>query len=405
MTVENATRAYRDGDPAFSYSVSGTLVNGDTYAAAVVGVPVYSTTSNVLSPPGSYSITVAGLNSRDYLLGFVPGTLTVAKATPVVTVTSSLNPSTYGSSVTFTATVPLDATGTVTFTDGTTTLGTATIASGQATLTTSTLAPATHVITAQYAGDTNYNGATSATLSQVVNKAAGTPTVAVSPNPTPSGTPVTITATVPTGATGTVTFYDGTTPIGTATINNSTATITIPSFSQGTHSITANYGGDANFGAGVSAPISLVITPAADFALTNKTTPQNIPPGASASYSISITSANAPFTNAVALTATNLPPGATYTFAPATVTPGSAGASSTFTVSVPKQSAAMRYGSKTPLVLALLLLPLALLRRTHSSPPRLLLWLLLTLTSIGVHHWMRRRRLLLRRRNRHTPSP
>jgi YVTN family beta-propeller protein len=384
VTVQNATRAYREGDPAFGYNVSGTPVNGDIYATAVIGVPVYSTTSIVLSPPGSYSITVAGLNSRDYLLGFVPGTLTITQATPVVTLTSSLNPSTYGSSVTFTAALPLNAAGTVTFTDGTTTLGTATIASGQATLTTSTLAIATHAITAQYAGDTNYNSATSATLSQVVNKAAGTPTIAVSPNPTPSGTPVTITATLPTGATGTVTFYDGTTPIGIATINHSIATITIPSFSQGTHTITANYGGDANFGAGVSAPISLVITPPADFTLTNKTTPQNIPPGASASYSISVTSANAPFTNAVALTATNLPPGATYTFAPATVTPGSAGASSTFTVSVPKQSAAMRYGSKTPLVLALLLLPLALLRRTHNSPPRLLLWLLLTLTSIGA---------------------
>ena len=384
VTVENASRAYRDGDPAFSYSVAGTLVNGDTYATAVVGVPVYSTTSNVLSPPGSYSITVAGLNSRDYLLGFVPGTLTVTKATPVVTVTSSPNPSTYSSSVTFTAMVPLDATGTVTFSDGTTTLGTQTIASGQATLTISTLAPGTHAITAQYAGDTNYNGATSATLSQVVNKAAGAPTVTVSPNPTPSGTPVTITATVPQGATGTVTFFDGTTPLGTGTITNGTATISIPSFSQGTHSITASYSGDANFGAGVSAPISLAVTPAADFALINMTTAQLIPPGASASYNISITSVNSPFTNVVALTATNLPPGATYTYSPATVTPGSAGASSIFTVSVPKQSAAMRDGSKTPLVLAVLLAPLALLRRTRSRTPRLLPWLLLILTSIGV---------------------
>jgi YVTN family beta-propeller protein len=385
VTVENATRVYRDGDPAFSYSVAGTLVNGDTYAGAVVGVPVYSTTSNVLSPPGSYSITVAGLNSRDYLLGFVSGTLSVTKATPVVTVTSSPNPSTYGSSVTFTATVRLDATGSVTVTDGATTLGTGTIASGQATLTINTLAPGTHVIAAQYAGDTNYNGATSATLSQVVNQAAGAPTVTVSPNPTPSGSPVTITATVPPGATGTVTFYDGTTPIGTATINNGTATITVPSFSQGTHSITANYGGDTNFGAGVSASVSLVITPAADFALSNMTTAQNIPPGASASYNISITSVNAPFTSVVTLTATNLPPGATYTYSPATVTPGSAGASTTFTVNVPKQSAAaIRYGSKTPLVLAVLLAPLALIRRTRNKPPRLLLWLLLTLTSIGV---------------------
>ena len=384
VTVVNATRAYREGDPAFGYNVSGTLVNGDTYATAVIGVPVYSTTSTVLSPPGSYSITVAGLNSRDYLLGFVPGTLTVTKATPAVTVTSSLNPSTYGSSVVFTATVPLDATGSVSFTDGATTLGTGTIAGGQATLTTSTLAPATHIIATQYAGDADYNGATSATLAQVVNKAAAFPSVTVSPNPSPSGSPVTITAALPTGATGTVTFYDGTTAIGIATINNGKATITVPSFSQGTHSITASYGGDANFSAGVSAPVSLVITAAADFNLTNNTGPQEMPPGASAGYNISITSVNAPFTNIVTLTATNLPPGASYTYFPATVTPGSAGTTSTFTVSVPKQSAAMRYGSKTPLVVAVMLVPFALLRRTRSWQPRLLLWLLFTLTLIGV---------------------
>jgi hypothetical protein len=383
VTVVNATRAYREGDPAFGYNVAGTLVNGDTYATAVVGVPVYSTTSTVLSPPGSYFITVAGINSRDYLLAFVPGTLTVSKAIPVITATSSPNPSTYGSPVTFTATLRLDATGTVTFRDGSTTLGIGTIASGQATLTTSTLASATHVIAAQYAGDTNYNAATSAPLSQVVNKAAGTPTVAVSPNPNPSGSSVTITATFPTGSTGNVTFYDGTTVIGTSPINNGTATITVPSFSQGTHSITANYGGDANFGPAVSAPVSLVITAAADFVMTSKTAAQIIPPGASASYSVSITSVNAPFANAVALTATNLPPGATYTFSPATVTPGSAGASSTFTVSVPKQSA-VRHGSKTPLILAVILVPLALLRRMRGRPPLLFLWLLLTLTSIGV---------------------
>jgi YVTN family beta-propeller protein len=383
VTVENATRAYREGDPAFLYNVSGTLVNGDTYASAVTGVPVYSTTSTVLSPPGSYSITVAGLNSRDYLLGFVPGTLAVTKATPIVTLTSSLNPSTPGSSVTFTATLRLDATGTVTFSDGATTLGTGTIASGKATLTTTTLAPGTHVIATPYAGDANYNGATSAPLSQVVNKAAGTPTVTVSPNPTPSGSPVTITATLPTGATGTVTIFDGTTAIGTTASINGTATITVQSFSQGTHSITASYSGDANFSAGASTPISLVITPAPDFAVANKTAAQIIPPGASASYNISITSVNAPFTNVVTLTATNLPPGATYTFSPTTVAPGSGGASSTFTVSVPKQSA-MQHSSKAPLILAVILVPFALLRRTRGRPPGLLLWLLLTLTSIGV---------------------
>ena len=70
--------------------------------------------------------------------------------------TSSLNPSIFGESVTFTATVTNGAnpvtTGTVTFTDGATSLGAAVAldASGQATLTTSALTAATHTITATF---------------------------------------------------------------------------------------------------------------------------------------------------------------------------------------------------------------------------------------------------------------
>ena len=109
-----------------------------------------------------------------------------------------------------------------------------------------------------------------------------------------------------------------------------------------------------------------------------------IPPGASASYSITVTPVNGAFNNVVTLTATNLPPGSSYTFAPTTLTPGSAGATSTFTVTVPKQSGALRRVSKTPFALAVLLLPLAFLRRTRARPPRLLLWLLLGLTSFGA---------------------
>src|SRR5580698_4701967 len=51
-----------------------------------------------------------------------------------VSLSSSLNPSTYGNSVTFTATVtPSAATGTVTFKNGSVVMGTGTISSGQAT--------------------------------------------------------------------------------------------------------------------------------------------------------------------------------------------------------------------------------------------------------------------------------
>ena len=152
VTVTNASRQYGQGNPAFSYTVSGTLVNGDTYATAVTGVPVYSTTATVTSPVGTYPISITGgLSSANYTVAFVNGTLTVGIGTPSVTVASSQNPSTPQASVTFTATLSAGATGTVTFMDGTTVLGTGTVSSGTAKfLDHRQLSVGTHSITAVY---------------------------------------------------------------------------------------------------------------------------------------------------------------------------------------------------------------------------------------------------------------
>ena len=82
---------------------------------------------------------------------------------------SSLNPSTVGASVTFTATVsPSAASGTVTFKDGAATLGTGTLSGGVATFTTSALALGSHSLTAEYAGDANHLASTSLVLTQAV---------------------------------------------------------------------------------------------------------------------------------------------------------------------------------------------------------------------------------------------
>ncbi|GAH35390.1 unnamed protein product, partial [marine sediment metagenome] len=91
---------------------------------------------------------------------------------------SGTNPSNYGTSLSFTATVAAVApatqtpTGNVSFYDGTTLLGTQALnGAGTATFTTSTLSADTHSITAQYTGDTNYAAAAqppSGALSQVV---------------------------------------------------------------------------------------------------------------------------------------------------------------------------------------------------------------------------------------------
>jgi hypothetical protein len=85
-------------------------------------------------------------------------------------VVSSLNPSTSGQSVTFTATVTGSSpTGTVQFKDGGSDLGSAVTLSGSsAELTTSSLAVATHSISAVYSGDANNLASTSNTVNQVV---------------------------------------------------------------------------------------------------------------------------------------------------------------------------------------------------------------------------------------------
>ena len=202
-----------------------------------------------------------GLSSLNYLMEFRDGALTVTTTSLTITLSSvSINPSAYGDPVTFTATLPIDATGPVTFYDGTEVLGTGDLSGGIATLTTLSLAVGTHSITAQYPGDSNYTGAVSTPLSHVVNLATPTVALASSPNPSTFGASVTLTATLPLRATGTVTFNDGATAIGTGSINSGVATLTTGSLAAGTHSITAQYGGDTNYSGAVSTAVSQVVT-------------------------------------------------------------------------------------------------------------------------------------------------
>jgi len=96
----------------------------------------------------------------------------VNKATSTVTLTSSQNPSTLGESVTFTATVAPEFSGTpkgkVTFKEGSTVLDAVTLTDGVATFTTSSLTSGKHKIMAKYGGSTDF-AASSAALTQTVN--------------------------------------------------------------------------------------------------------------------------------------------------------------------------------------------------------------------------------------------
>ena len=191
------------------------------------------------------------------------------EAGTTTTVASSPNPSSYGQSVTFTATVAstistsLIPTGTVTFYDGASTLGAATLnGSGMASFTTSLLITGSHSIIAQYRGDSNFSGSNSTALAQSVNQDGSGTVVTSSSDPSTYGQSVTFTATVTAAGpgsgtpTGTVTFYDGPTPLGSMTLNNGVATLTTSALASASHSITASYGGDANFTASTSTAIT-----------------------------------------------------------------------------------------------------------------------------------------------------
>ncbi|WP_263357652.1 Ig-like domain repeat protein, partial [Acidicapsa ligni] len=191
-----------------------------------------------------------------------PVGLTSSNTTPTLTVVSSGTPSTFGVSVTFTATITSGLTGTVRFYDAGTSIGTGTISGTTATLTMGTLAAGTHSITASWAGNTTYSAVTSSAITQVVNLPRPTLTVATSGTPSNYGGSVILTATISSGPTGTITFYDGTTSIGTGTISGTTATVTLSTLTPGVHAITAGWAGSTTYAQITSNAITQVVNKA-----------------------------------------------------------------------------------------------------------------------------------------------
>lgn len=164
ITASSATMAYGGTVPTIAPSYAG-FVNGDT-AASLTTPPTCSTTATSLSPVGSYPSTCSGAVDTNYTIGYMAGSVTVGQAASTTTVKLSSTSITPGQSETISVTVASSTTGTPTGSvgiyDGTALLTTVTLSSGKGTYSTTALAPGmTHVITAVYAGDTNFAGSTS----------------------------------------------------------------------------------------------------------------------------------------------------------------------------------------------------------------------------------------------------
>jgi uncharacterized repeat protein (TIGR01451 family) len=209
---------------------------------------------------GAHTMTAEYLGDGDSLGSTGALAQIVNRASTTTAVTSSVNPSVHGQSVTLTATVSALApgagtpSGSVQFLDNGTSIGApVALSGGVATMDTSALAVGPHTITAEYSGDGNFLTSTGA-LDQTVNKASSTTVLTSSANPSVFGQPVTFTATVTAAAPGagtpggSVRFLDNGTPMGAAVLLvGGVAMMTTATLSVGTHTITAEYSGDGNF--------------------------------------------------------------------------------------------------------------------------------------------------------------
>jgi large repetitive protein len=242
---------------------------------------------------GMHSITAQFVPSADTQLqsSTSPVLSQDVQAAAKIALISSQNPSTYGTAVTFTATITssaaFPATGTVTFLNNGVSVGTGTLSGNPATATLliSSLPVGTDPITVTYAGDAYNSSASSAVLSQVVDEGQTVTTVTLAtPNPGVAGTTETISATVTLTSgsaplAGTVTFTSGTQTLGSATLTAGAASIT-PTLAIGSYQVVAAYQpSNPNAGASTSAPFpysvvlattqtTLVVAPNPDLVLT-----------------------------------------------------------------------------------------------------------------------------------------
>ena len=246
---------------------SGTVqftVDGSNYGSPVtlVGGTAVSPSTSTLST-GSHTIG-ATYNGDGNFFGSTAGTKTqqVKKAQTTTALTSTGSPTVTGEPVTFTAEVAVVApgagtpVGAVQFNVDGQPFGTSVPLSGDsAELTVSNLSPGNHQVDATYNGNADYASSSSAILTHGVNRADTDVALSSSNNvDAVAGEPLTFTADVSVVApgagnpSGTVQFAIDGQPLGDPVpLNAGSATSPTAHLPAGTHLVTADYSGDAQF--------------------------------------------------------------------------------------------------------------------------------------------------------------
>lgn len=283
--------------PGLSGSPSGTVTfyDGSTpIGSGTVAGSVATFTTTTLSV-GTHSLTAAYGGDQNFAASTSAALSQAVQNTTATTLISSLNPSTYGQQVIFTATVTSSGgtpQGTVTFTANNKFLGTVKLISSTAILGVTSLNTGSTPILASYAGSNQFHSSTG-TVVQVVNGVTTTTTITgSSSNPSVYGQQVTFTASVTATSgtpTGTVRFRSGTTQLGQATLVNGVASVTTTpgQLTGGADAIVATYAATAQFAGSVSPTFYQTVTPTASaISLTSSANPSTV--GQTVSFSATV---------------------------------------------------------------------------------------------------------------------
>jgi hypothetical protein len=174
LVTFTASVAWGHGTPPDGELVTfNDLTTGLTLGTSPLSGGVATFTTSSLAQ-GTHTIRAKYSGDAEFSPSYATLTQMVQRYPTTTALTSSLNPSSFGQAVTFTATVTNSGgptpTGTVAFYNGSTVWGTATLnSSGVAQVTISMLPVGTHPMTAEYEHDTYNAGSVSVVLNQTVN--------------------------------------------------------------------------------------------------------------------------------------------------------------------------------------------------------------------------------------------
>ena len=248
-------------------SVLGTVAV-DSNGKAQLAVSTLSVTTHALTAAYSGDANFAGSAAA-------AASVLVAQAPTTMKLISSSTPVGVEQPLTLTAMVKVSSpgagapSGTVTFSEGLSTLGIGTVdARGHAVIITNALPAGDHAIFATYNGDQSFLGTASPAIGQSVVKSGATLSLASNAANVTFSSAVTLTAKVSASAdleipTGTVTFSEGGVSLGSQALDkNANVTLALGLLASGSHTIVADYSGDAIHQASAQASVVQVVTQA-----------------------------------------------------------------------------------------------------------------------------------------------